>query len=145
MKSGDAATCSYVSSRSSLSSEGKLSSDEPSRSELVSRIDRLEQLVLSAMSNQPQSALPSNEMSHIDTMPSGNSGDSIPRRDTNAAQKVESDPDVDQLSKAFWVMKVEHHQVTYLGGTYWVSVMSEVDLRSHEIITLANQSKDKGV
>ena len=101
-------------------------SSEPSRDELMSRIDRLEKLVMSAMSNQPQPELPPCGKFQFDVMPNCNPHVVPPPESTNGSQKSENDHGVDQLSKAFGVMKVDPSQVVYLGGAHWVSIMSEV-------------------
>lgn len=105
----------------------------------MSRIDRLEQLVMSAMSNQTQPALPSYETSQYDVMPSGSPSVLTRYQSTDKTQKSESDREIDQLSTAFGVMKVDPAQIIYLGGAHWVSIMSEVILKAGKHLYTANR------
>jgi hypothetical protein len=100
--------------------------DQPPRDELLNRIDRLEQLVFSAMSNQPQPAQPAVEISHFNANLSGS--DTTRQEGANEAHRTRSDPEIDELSTAFGVMKVDPGKTVYLGGAHWVSIMSEVSL-----------------
>jgi hypothetical protein len=95
----------------------------------VTRIDRLEQFVLSAMSNQPQPAKAALEIPQFNAMPSGCSIGSQILESKNEAHIIERDDEVDQLSTAFGVMKVDLGRTIYLGGAHWVSIMSEVSLQ----------------
>jgi hypothetical protein len=99
----------------------------------MNRIERLEQLVMSAMSNQPQQAQAPNEISQFNVAPSGS--DSTGLGNANESQKIESDPEIDELSTAFGVMKVDPGKTIYLGGAHWVSIMSEVSLTPHILRT----------
>ena len=83
---------------------------------------------MSAMSNQPQSVQPAVEISQLNTTPSVSDGTSL--ENANRAHKAESDPNVDELSTAFGVMKVDPGKTIYLGGAHWVSIMSEVTIEA---------------
>jgi hypothetical protein len=111
-----------------------VSSNQHSRGELISRIDRLEKLVLSAMSNQSHTAMLSNEASQLGLTPTTISRDPVLHGSENRTQKVEGDHEVDHLSKAFGVLKVDAAHVVYLGGAHWVSIMSEVILQRTRLI-----------
>ena len=95
----------------------------------MTRIDRLEQLVLSAVSNQPQPAKAVLEIPQFNAVSSGCSIDSQILESNNEAHVIERDDEVDQLSTAFGVMKVDPGKTIYLGGAHWVSIMSEVSLQ----------------
>lgn len=92
---------------------------------------------MSAMSNQPQPQQPQPVTeTPFNFTPSGNG--SVGSENLNDSHKFESDPEVDQLSNAFGVMKVDPSKTIYLGGAHWVSIMTEVGLKNIRLSVWAN-------
>ena len=93
---------------------------------------------MSAMSNPPQ---PQQVQPVTETPPfnfTSNGSGSIGSGNLGDSHKCESDPEVDQLSNAFGVMKVDPSKTIYLGGTHWVSIMSEVSFKNIQLLSWAN-------
>lgn len=82
------------------------------------------------MSNQPPPAPPVDEIPQLSAVPSGSPIDPTWLENTDEGLKVENDCEIDQLSTAFGVMRVDPGQTIYLGGAHWVSIMSEVSLQT---------------
>ena len=78
------------------------------------------------MSSQPQQARPALEVPQLNAMPRSPSIGSKTLESNNEARISGRDNEVDQLSTAFGVMKVDPGKTIYLGGAHWVSIMSEV-------------------
>ena len=126
VKSGDRATCSYESKGSRGFQKGNQHAPQQdvNRDVLTARIDRLEALLLSAAGNGSRGTgqdsvlpLPSGVISQD---ASGQNGD-FGRREVDG---------VDELTKEFGFMKVNESRTLYVGGSHWVSVMSEVSSKS---------------
>jgi hypothetical protein len=96
---------------------------------MQNRIDTLESLVLSLMTNGSQSAGPAAAVAAI----SGN--DSIGSAQTS--QDLELDDEVDGLeesdteavTKSFGVMKMDNNKSMYISEAHWASVLNDVRLR----------------
>ena len=117
VKAGDAATCSYESIDAGRKDE---SSSKPTSVEdtLVTRIDRLESLLLSVVSKPPpfqpsDHPFLNHEVDHECAIHAG----PVPNGDGRSLK---------QLSREFGVMKIEPNQTVYLGREHWVSLMSQV-------------------
>lgn len=85
---------------------------------LVTRIDRLESLLLSVVSKPPpfqpsDHPFLNHEVDHECAIHAG----PVPNGDGRSLK---------QLSKEFGVMKIEPNQTVYLGREHWVSLMSQV-------------------
>jgi hypothetical protein len=91
------------------------------------------------MSNQSRTALPASEIPNTNSICIGTTSEPTPFEDMKEIHKIEIDPDVDQLSTALGVMKVDPDKTVYLGGAHWVSVMSEVVFKSTKLLYLANR------
>ncbi|KAI9882927.1 MAG: hypothetical protein M1823_005329 [Watsoniomyces obsoletus] len=134
IKRGDASSCSYAaptSRRRNQSSPGSSNSDE-----MQNRIDRLEGLVLSLMTNGPQSAGPTAANAALadggggggggpglmDGPSAGAQDDDGMARDDSAGEES----DVDRVTNSLGIMKVEANKSMYLGGSHWASVLSEI-------------------
>lgn len=97
---------------------------------MQNRIDRLESLVLSLMTNGSQSAGPTAAVAAV----SGN--DSIGSVQTS--QDLELDDEVDGLeesdteavTKSFGVMKMDNNKTMYISEAHWASVLNDVSLHS---------------
>ena len=108
----------------------------------MARINRLEQLALSALSNQNHPTQHVAETMQFNIMPNVTSGGSALLPTTHEACIIENDNQIDKLSSAFGVMKVDPSQTIYLGGAHWVSVMSEVMCKEPECLNPDNLFTD---
>ena len=101
---------------------------------MQSRIDRLESLVLSLMTNGDQSAGPAAAARalSIDSSSSsvpysqdveidGVNGNNIPRRGDGSEES-----ETDQVVQSLGVMKVDNNKSMYLGNTHWATILSDV-------------------
>jgi hypothetical protein len=94
---------------------------------MQNRIDRLESLVLSLMTNGPQSAGPVAAVAAI----SGN--DSIGSGQTSQDLDLDDDPvdgqeesETEAVTKSFGVMKVDNNKSFYISDAHWASVLNDV-------------------
>jgi len=98
------------------------------REALTSRIDRLESLLLSVMSNNTDhsSSTTSNDILQFSNVSEGSNnspGNQIAQIEPgNGKESV----DMELLGKEFGCMKVEPTQTFYHGGQHWVSIMFQV-------------------
>lgn len=92
---------------------------------LTSRIDRLEGLLLSAVSiaNFHPSNFPLNSVA---TPPGVSMSKNSNPAKSNITQTEKETIDMDQLGKEFGVLRVESNQTLYHGGQHWVSTMFQV-------------------
>lgn len=99
---------------------------------MQNRIDRLEGLVLSLMTNGSPPTGPATAMEFIS---GSGSGSSAPTRNSHS-ESVDDDEnpnapeesDTEQVTKSFGVMKVDNNKSYYIGDSHWASVLSEVSL-----------------
>lgn len=103
---------------------------------MQNRIDRLEGLVLSLMTNGSQSAGPAAAVSAI-----SGSGSSIGSAQNGSDLKLEDEipdaeeSDTEQVTKSFGIMKVDNHNKSYyVSEAHWASVLSDVRLRIAECV-----------
>ena len=94
---------------------------------MQNRIDRLEGLVLSLMTNGSQSEGPAAAMAAISgtnsSIGSAQLHDDL-EIDDDAAIQEESD--TEQVTKSFGIMKVDNNRSYYISDAHWASVLSEV-------------------
>lgn len=97
---------------------------------MQSRIDRLEGLVLSLMTNGSQSAGPA---AAVSALAAPNSNDSVDfaqdRHDLDGTTEREADgdgSDVDTVTNSFGLMKVDANKSMYVGTSHWAAILSEV-------------------
>lgn len=95
---------------------------------MQNRIDRLEGLVLSLMTNGSPSTGPAAAMAAI----SGN-GSTDSTHDSNDIDVDENDApagpeesDTEQVTKSFGIMKVDNNKSYYISDAHWVSVLHDV-------------------
>lgn len=95
---------------------------------MQNRIDRLEGLVLSLMTNGSPSTGPATAMEVI-----SGSGSSAQTRNSNSvsidedeAPMGQDESDTEQVTKSFGVMKVDNNKSYYISDSHWASVLSEV-------------------
>jgi hypothetical protein len=100
---------------------------------MQNRIDRLEGLVLSLMTNGAQSAGPAAAVAAINRSQSDSAGSSFPREveqedDDMIKEDDEDDSDVDGVANSLGVMKVDSDKgkTTYIGDSHWHLVLADV-------------------
>lgn len=94
---------------------------------MQNRIDRLESLVLSLMTNGAQSVGPSAAMAAISAQSSSgstrNMNDIDPDEDLARGQE---ESETEQVTKSFGIMKVDNKASCYISDAHWVSVLNDV-------------------
>lgn len=95
---------------------------------MQNRIDRLEGLVLSLMTNGSQSAGPAAALAAI-------SGESSAGGSTGLSNEIDVDEDAEagpeesdteQVTKSFGVMKMDNNKSYYISEAHWASVLNDV-------------------
>jgi hypothetical protein len=106
---------------------------------MQNRIDRLEGLVLSLMTNGSQSAGPAAAMAAI-------SGDSS-AGSTRLSNELDIDEDemdgaeesdTDQVTKSFGIMKVDNNKSYYISDAHWASVLHDVSSKTGKFRQITN-------
>ncbi|KAK1143201.1 hypothetical protein N8T08_006899 [Aspergillus melleus] len=128
VKRGDASSCSYAqSSTRKKNSPQQAAASSPD--DMQNRIDRLEGLVLSLMTNGSQSAGPAAAMAAI----SGNSSSissAQPTTDLDIDEDAHGGPeesDTEQVTKSFGIMKVDNNNKSYyVSEAHWAAVLSDI-------------------
>ncbi|OJJ46101.1 hypothetical protein ASPZODRAFT_67377 [Penicilliopsis zonata CBS 506.65] len=128
VKRGDASSCTYaqVSTRKKSS---PLQSTPTSPDDMQNRIDRLESLVLSLMTNGSQSAGPAAAMAVISGESSGGSVQNSNDLDLDLDEDVPAGPeesDTEQVTKSFGVMKMDNKAPLYISDAHWASVLDDI-------------------
>ncbi|KAI9934646.1 hypothetical protein AWENTII_005837 [Aspergillus wentii] len=126
VKRGDAHSCTYAQAnarKKNLSQQATPSTPD----DMQNRIDRLEGLVLSLMTNGTQSAGPAAAMAAI----SGNSSvSSAPQ--SNSLELDEDIPggpeesETEQVTKSFGILKVDNNKSYYISDAHWASVLNDI-------------------
>jgi Fungal specific transcription factor domain len=103
---------------------------------MQNRIDRLEGLVLSLMTNGSQSAGPSAAAAAVlSAGPSSTSSGQFPEGDMEETQMLDEghdevagdDSDTEKVTKSFGIMKVDNEKKTfYLGEGHWAAVLNDI-------------------
>jgi hypothetical protein len=119
---------------------------------MQNRIDRLEGLVLSLMTNGAQSAGPVAAQAAIANSLSGSTLDSIsyPNDGPESIQEDDEgeDSEVEQVAKSIGVMKMDNNKTIFASEAHWYAILGEVrfngtplfpllmtsDLRSEELL-----------
>ena len=135
VKRGDAPSCSYAQPNTRKKNVSQPNSSS-SPDDMQNRIDRLEGLVLSLMTNGSQSAGPAAAVSAISgsgsSTGSAQNGSDL-RVDDEVPDAEESD--TEQVTKSFGIMKVDNHNKSYyISEAHWASVLSDVRLRIAECL-----------
>lgn len=97
---------------------------------MQNRIDRLEGLVLSLMTNGSQSAGPAAAMAAISG--DGSAGSTRFSHDLDieeGGREGAEESDTDQVTKSFGVMKMDNNKSYYISDAHWASVLHDVSLR----------------
>ncbi|GAQ11932.1 hypothetical protein ALT_9253 [Aspergillus lentulus] len=127
VKRGDASSCTYaqVSARRKNATQNSASS---SPDDMQNRIDRLESLVLSLMTNGSQSAGPAAAMAAISGTSS--SGGSLNQsHDIDLDEETSNAPeesDTEQVTKSFGIMKVDNNKSYYISDAHWASLLNDI-------------------
>jgi hypothetical protein len=125
--------------------------------EMQNRIDRLESLVLSLMTNGPQSSGPAAAAEAI-AHATGNSsrtstraassigeGSQVGHRmstddtileDAEMDEQEDNDPEVASVAKSIGVMKVDSGKTMYISEAHWYSILAEVSRRDFESLLI---------
>ncbi|KAF2681933.1 hypothetical protein K458DRAFT_75525 [Lentithecium fluviatile CBS 122367] len=126
-KRGDAPSCTYASPgnrKKSASSTGPATSPD----DMQNRIDRLEGLVLSLMTNGAQSAGPAAAQAAITNSLNGsadapydlsNGPESIPEEDGDESE-------VEHVTKSIGVMKVDNNRAIFASEAHWYAILGEL-------------------
>lgn len=93
---------------------------------MQNRIDRLESLVLSLMTNGSQSAGPAAAMAAI----SGDSSAGSARASDELPIAGQEESDTEQVTKSFGILKVDNNKSYYISDAHWVTVLNDVSLSS---------------
>lgn len=106
---------------------------------MQNRIDRLEGLVLSLMTNGAQSAGPTAAMATISGDSSAGSTGLSHELDLDDDHGAE-ESDTEQVTKSFGVMKMDNNKSYYISDAHWASVLNDVSLVSSQKILLSDNS-----
>ncbi len=130
MKKGDASSCTYAAPgtrKKNSSSHGYSTSPD----DMQNRIDRLEGLVLSLMTNGAQSAGPAAAAAALST--SASSASVEYPRDVDAEDddmiKEEGEggeSETEQVARSFGVLRVDNEKSMYVGEAHWAAILSDV-------------------
>jgi hypothetical protein len=93
---------------------------------MQNRIDRLEGLVLSLMTNGSQSAGPAAAMAAISGESSAGSAGPSHELDLDEEGMGLEESDTEQVTKSFGVMKMDNNKSYYMGNAHWASILNDV-------------------
>ncbi|CAI7590339.1 unnamed protein product [Penicillium glandicola] len=125
VKRGDAASCNYAQPNSRRKNLTQQSSTTPD--DMQNRIDRLEGLVLSLMTNGAQSDGPTAAMAAISGESSaGSTGFSHDLEIDEEGMEGAEDSETDQVTKSFGVMKMDNNKTYYISEAHWASVLNDI-------------------
>ncbi|KAK2758715.1 hypothetical protein FQN54_003405 [Arachnomyces sp. PD_36] len=125
VKRGDAASCVYAQAgtrKRNLTNQSASNSPD----DMQNRIDRLEGLVLSIMTNGPQSAGTSAANAAISGGGSSSSGPNTHDVDLNDDDMRGDESDTERVTKSFGIMKVDNNKSLYISDSHWASVLHEI-------------------
>jgi hypothetical protein len=100
---------------------------------MQNRIDRLEGLVLSLMTNGAQSAGPAAAAAALSASTSNGTPDDPQEYDVDEDDMVkdevrDDESETDQVTKSFGVMKVDNNKSMYFGEAHWATILSDVSV-----------------
>jgi hypothetical protein len=95
---------------------------------MQNRIDRLEGLVLSLMTNGSQSAGPTAAMAAISGESSAGSAQFSHDLDIEEDMDGAEESETDQVTKSFGIMKMDNNKSYYISDAHWASVLNDVSL-----------------
>ncbi|KAE8829100.1 hypothetical protein PTNB73_05771 [Pyrenophora teres f. teres] len=129
-KRGDTASCTYATpgnrKKSTASSGSSTSPDD-----MQNRIDRLEGLVLSLMTNGAQSAGPAAAQAAIANSLNGASSDqhfdmSISAPESIPEEDVGEESEMEHVTKSIGVMKVHNNHTVFASEAHWYAILGEL-------------------
>ncbi|KAJ5306799.1 hypothetical protein PENANT_c003G08153 [Penicillium antarcticum] len=125
VKRGDAVSCNYAQASSRKKNSPQQSSSN-SPDDMQNRIDRLEGLVLSLMTNGSQSAGPAAAMAAISGESSAGSAGPSHELDIDEEGMGLEESDTEQVTKSFGVMKMDNNKSYYMGNAHWASILNDI-------------------
>ena len=94
---------------------------------MQTRIDRLEGLVLSLMTNGSQSSGPSSASDALARISSSNDGDMGLDDDDGCAREQEGNgSEIGEVANSIGVMKIDNDKSTFASEVHWYAILSEV-------------------
>ncbi|KAF2465081.1 uncharacterized protein BDR25DRAFT_92825 [Lindgomyces ingoldianus] len=128
-KRGDTGSCTYAtpgSRKKSSSSTGSATSPD----DMQNRIDRLEGLVLSLMTNGAQSAGPAAAQAAIANSMSNGSAehpyDLVTGPESIKEEDEGEESEVEQVAKSIGVMKVDNNRAVFASEAHWYAILGEI-------------------
>ncbi|CAG8110689.1 unnamed protein product [Penicillium olsonii] len=126
VKRGDAPSCNYAQASSRKKNPPQQSASN-SPDDMQNRIDRLEGLVLSLMTNGSQSAGPAAAMAALSGESSAGSTRLSHELDIDEDEmEGAEESDTDQVTKSFGIMKVDNNKSYYISDAHWASVLHDI-------------------
>lgn len=99
---------------------------------MQNRIDRLEGLVLSLMTNGSQSAAPAAAQRALSLQSSSASAEYPQDVDIDEVEEnsgpMGEESETDQVVQSLGIMKVDNNKTFYFGDTHWATILSDVRL-----------------
>ena len=129
-------SCSYAAVGTRKKQPSSKSSNSPDG--MQNRIDRLEGLVLSLMTNGTQSAGPTAATRALSTTNSSGSLEYPQDVDVDGndlengmvkGEGEEAESETDQVSQSLGMMKVDNNRSWYVGDAHWATILSDVSLK----------------
>ncbi|KAL1954697.1 hypothetical protein VTO42DRAFT_801 [Malbranchea cinnamomea] len=131
VKRGDAPSCTYA--QAANRKRGQAHQHAPASPEdMQNRIDRLENLVLSLMTNGAQSAGPKAAMAALSA-----TGSSDSRQDAEDGNTGEEESDTEQVTRSFGIMKFDSQSQKsyYISEAHWASILNDIAEVKHYFST----------
>lgn len=126
VKRGDAHSCTYAQTNSRKKNVANQASSS-SPDDMQNRIDRLEGLVLSLMTNGSHSEGPAAAMAAISgTNSTVGSAQHDHDLELDDGATIQDESDTDQVTKSFGIMKVDNNKSYYISDAHWASLLSGV-------------------
>ena len=119
---------------------------------MQNRIDRLEGLVLSLMTNGAQSAGPAAAARALSSSASSGSKGFSPQFDNNEDEMVkdedgeeEGESETDRIAQSLGVLHVHSNKSMYVGEAHWASILNDVSsvVAQHAILSLTSTRSRK--
>lgn len=127
VKRGDTLSCTYVQpdvKRRSTTSQNPSTPDE-----MQNRIGRLENLVLSLMTNGAQAPGPAAAMAAISGSSSVGSRQDSQEADADEDGDAQEESETEAVTRSLGVMKVDNNKCSfYVSDAHWVSVLNDVSI-----------------
>lgn len=133
VKRGDGPSCTYA----QATGRKKNQSNQPSPTtpgDMQNRIDRLENLVLSLMTNGSQSSGPADAVAAVSA---GGSSDSHQDANGEDVKPVDDESETEKVTRSFGVMKfdINSQKTYYISEAHWAAILSDVS--TPEIVSFA--------